>query len=658
MFNKEKWIWYFGDFEIHHHMKLSLSRRERGSIVPTFWKVYDCNRLVKFEKTVTLEQGEHIEITMDGVGYLQLGRERYKTDKPIYLEKGEHRLSIVVGNQTGIPALRVKGNTVFSDESWLADALDGRLVGVGYMDNIPADVKPSDYELPTERIEYQSIQETEKGRVYDFGRETYIKPVFKIPEPGCPVHVVFGESLDEVMSDTDAVVYEDVALGLGRVELPATACRYIRIVSELAPEGVYGLYEYLPLESRGNFTCSDEDINKIYEISDYTLRLNSRLFYLDGIKRDVWVWGGDAYQSFFFNYYCHYDKSIIQRTLLALRGGDPIVSHVNTIVDYSLYWLISLSDYCLYTGDYDFIRKVYDKAVSLMDFCQTRENGHGLLEGYRTDWTFVDWADMEKHGALCVIQILYCKALESMAKCAQICDDPKRAKDYLAKSEELGGKIVDLYWREELGAFVTTFSDGKASDQVRRHANLFAIIFGIADSRMTDKILQHVIKNDNIPAITTPYFKFYELEALCRAGEIESVTETIRSYWGGMLAEGATSFWEEYDPNMQGAEHYAMYGKPFDKSLCHAWGASPLYLLGRYFLGVRPLEDGYASFEVCPNNGGLDVIKGTVPVNDGSISVESDGKTVNIQTDVAGGVFVNGESRLPITPGQLNTFTV
>lgn len=30
-----------------------------------------------------------------------------------------------------------------------------------------------------------------------------------------------------------------------------------------------------------------------------------------------------------------------------------------------------------------------------------------------------------------------------------------------------------------------------------------------------------------------------------------------------------------------------MYGRPYEKSLCHAWSASPIYLLGAYRLRVR-----------------------------------------------------------------------
>ena len=41
------------------------------------------------------------------------------------------------------------------------------------------------------------------------------------------------------------------------------------------------------------------------------------------------------------------------------------------------------------------------------------------------------------------------------------------------------------------------------------------------------------------------------------------------SYWGGMLKEGATSFWEKYNPEETGIRHLAMYGRPYGKSLCH-----------------------------------------------------------------------------------------
>lgn len=128
--------------------------------------------------------------------------------------------------------------------------------------------------------------------------------------------------------------------------------------------------------------------------------------------------------------------------------------------------------------------------------------------------------------------------------------------------------------------------------QVRRHANIFAILFGFDVETQRQQILTNVLLNDSVPQITMPYFKFYELDALCRLGQLDKVTAGLRAYWGGMLAEGATTSWEEYDPRMSGTKHLEMYHEPYDKSLCHAWGASPLYLLGRYYTGVTPTQPG------------------------------------------------------------------
>ena len=70
-------------------------------------------------------------------------------------------------------------------------------------------------------------------------------------------------------------------------------------------------------------------------MAEHTFRLCSGIFFLDGVKRDKWIWSGDAYQSFFVNQYLLADPDIDQRTLLALRGNDPMTRHINTIMDYS-----------------------------------------------------------------------------------------------------------------------------------------------------------------------------------------------------------------------------------------------------------------------------------------------------------------------------------
>jgi hypothetical protein len=124
---------------------------------------------------------------------------------------------------------------------------------------------------------------------------------------------------------------------------------------------------------------------------------------------------------------------------------------------------------------------------------------------------------------------------------------------------------------------------------------------------------------------------FYELEALCAMGAQDYVLKQMKDYWGGMLNLGATSFWEEYDPSKKGAEHYAMYGREFGKSLCHAWGASPIYLLGKYYLGVKPTGPGYSTYTVEPVLGGLQWMQGSVPTPAGNIEMYVSTKEIKIK---------------------------
>jgi alpha-L-rhamnosidase len=145
---------------------------------------------------------------------------------------------------------------------------------------------------------------------------------------------------------------------------------------------------------------------------------------------------------------------------------------------------------------------------------------------------------------------------------------------------------------------------------------------------------------------------------MCKIGDFKYVTDMLDSYWGGMIKLGATTIWEEFDPKMQGTEHYAMYGEKYGKSLCHAWGASPIYLLGKYALGVRPTSAGYATFDIVPNLMCFNNIEGKVPVLDGYVSVKMDKCSINVLTDMEGGTLVYKGVRYPMSKNEELKITI
>jgi hypothetical protein len=181
--------------------------------------------------------------------------------------------------------------------------------------------------------------------------------------------------------------------------------------------------------------------------------------------------------------------------------------------------------------------------------------------------------------------------------------------------------------------------DGKQTDNVTRYSNMFSIFFNYFTEAQKQAVKKSVLLNNNIQKITTPYMRFYELEALCEMGEQSYVLKEIKDYWGGMLKLGATSFWEEYNPAKKGEEHLAMYGRKFGKSLCHAWGASPIYLLGKYYMGVKPLSPGYATYMVEPVLGGLQWMEGKVPTPHGVVYMHCTSSTLKIKGDEGTGTL-------------------
>jgi hypothetical protein len=562
-------------------------------------------------------------------------------------------LNIKIYNQKNVPAVYVKGKTIFSDESWLvtfedkewidesgkaSDTSSGTVyLNAGCWNFHSPDTPPSQFKLATQPLPILRSEKRNKGVLWDFGKETFGYPVFHNLKGKDTLRIYYGESEEEALTVETAETLDRFSFnqtaGKDFTVPKSKAFRYIYVEdSKLTYDSVSMLYEYLPLDYKGAFRCNDELLNKIWDVSAYTMHLTSREFFIDGIKRDRWVWSGDAYQSYLMNYYLFFDTPSVNRTLLNLRGKDPVSSHINTIMDYTFYWFIGIYDYYAYTGDKKFIKQFYPRMQSLMEYCLSRRNANGMMEGLAGDWVFIDWADfkMSKAGEVSFEQLLFHRSLETMALCAEIANQSEDRNKYKKLADDLYAKLFTAFWSEEKKVFVHNRENGIKSRQITPYTNIFAVLFNYLDEEKTANVKQNVLLNPNALKITTPYMRFYELEALCMLDEQDYVLKEMRDYWGGMLRAGATSFWEKYNPNETGKEHLAMYGRPFGRSLCHAWGASPIYLLGKYYLGVKPEKEGYKEFSIRPVLGDLEWMEGIVPTPKGAIKVYMDRQQIKV----------------------------
>lgn len=643
-----QWIWKFGEFEVYHNLLLHNRRQQYGYPEPVVWKLYAPEPVVCFKKEVTTEGGifrvrscGNVSVTVEKEPGNQ---KKYGGQSEITLEPGTAEVSIRVANTKTFPCIYVDG-VIESDESWLADDMSHNWEPVGTYERFrDPEQTPEVFPFAYTPVHYMKKEQLDGGVLFDFGRETFAKTIITGLQKK-RVRVQFGESREEALDAAWSVIHFDEEPENGEISYMPYAFRYIFVSDEEAE--IQGEYEYLPLEYRGEFHCNEEVINKVWDVAAYTFHLNSREFFLDGIKRDRWVWSADAYQSFFVNRYLFFDKELEKRTLIALGGKSPFKVHINTIMDYTFFWIISLYDYYVTYGDKKFLKQIAPQMQEVMDFCLGRTDEDGFMRGKPGDWIFIDWAPMDKTGALCGEQILYAKAMDSYGKICEILGISDRG--CREKAEILRQKIFENFYDEEKRVFIDSYESGKRN--VTRHSNILAYLFLPCSEEQKKDIYERVVLNDQVAQITTPYFKFYENQVHCLAGNGTLLEESIRNYYGSMLETGATTLYEEYDPDMKGTEHYAMYGNPYEKSLCHAWSASPIYLLGNFRMGVQNTGIAYETFDVRPMLGDLKEFSGKVPVPGGCVQVSVKKGELRVKTDVPGGTLWVGDKKYTLEPG-------
>ena len=102
------------------------------------------------------------------------------------------------------------------------------------------------------------------------------------------------------------------------------------------------------------------------------------------------------------------------------------------------------------------------------------------------------------------------------------------------------------------------------------------VLGGAADAA----VLRRIAARPDAVGMVTPYLYHHYVQALLDVGERDKALQVLTDYWGGMIKEGADTFWELYDPADPNA---SPYGGTIVNSYCHAWSCAPAYFLREYF---------------------------------------------------------------------------
>ncbi len=391
-----------------------------------------------------------------------------------------------------------------------------------------------------------------------------------------------------------------------------------------------------PYERRGTFRCSDPLLNQIYDISAYTVRLCSEDTFVDCPAYEQTFWVGDARNEALFAYAGFGDYTLARRCLLlagqSLEKSPLVESQVpsaweNILTAWSLLWAIACYEHYLFTGDKQFVQTIFPYIQQQNENLHTRYiNSEGLLE--ISAWNMLDWAPMDTPGEGVVTHqnMWLVKVWEDTAKLAEVVGETVLAQTWRQWAQELRSAINRHLWVEERRAYTDCLrKDGTPSPVFSQQTQVVAYLCDIPIPERRAIVESYLHSAPDFVQIGSPFMVAFLLEALHKAGHRREALERIRADWGMMVAMGATTCWEVLpSPRVYNSLHAQSAkwfgGEWFTRSHCHAWSSAPVYALPVSILGIRPLEPGFAQFELHPDLCGLEWVHGEFPIPQGTIA--------------------------------------
>jgi hypothetical protein len=470
----------------------------------------------------------------------------------------------------------------------------------------------------------------------DFGQE--VAGRIQVRGTGGTVIIGTGESRGEAMNYPWGGEHPLRLKAGQRESTPYSAFRYATV--EFRGHGTIKLnslrldFKYYPVDYRGTFACSSRLLTKIWYTGAYTAHLCMQEQIWDAPKRDRALWIGDMQISGQVINNVFLDHFLMELSMTKVRlqaqGGRPAAalptSYVNKLPGYSNAWICVLADYYMHTGDIKYLKSQHQLLLSMLRYMKLGFNSKDIfVNQHHARWNFVDWAtDLigapDTPQANTATDLYTCLGVHRAVFLLRAMGDKADAEKYARWDRQL----VSAARRYLVNPQTHTFTN-------LRQVNAMAIDSGVADAQQRAAIYRRILA-PTAPAwkqVATPYYNNFVLFALSDLGNTEQALHFARYYWGGMIREGATTFWEKYDPSWP-KKHFHRYldnngGGPgpvqwgYLISLCHGWSSGVTNWLTEYILGVRPTSGGFATVTIVPHLGSLHWVSGKVPTPHGDI---------------------------------------
>jgi hypothetical protein len=412
-----------------------------------------------------------------------------------------------------------------------------------------------------------------------------------------------------------------------------------------------------PFEERATFKSGDADLDKIWEISWRTARLDAHETYMDTPYYEQLQYIGDTRIQALISYSVAGDDRLAKQALDAFndsripegltRSRYPS-SLPQTIPTFSLLWIGMLHDWWMYRPNPEPVRAALPGTRAVLGFFARYESPTGLLNAVPW-WSFIDWVQDKEviptysmSGESCMTTLEYLGALDDASGLEQNLGDPVLADRYRARAAHVRSAIYDKCWSPDRGLL----ADNPDRRIFSQQANILSILYDVIPKQEQHEVLLRKILA--IEPGTTPdgemsasyYFRFYLARALDHADLADEYLQSLDP-WRKLLPLHFSTW-----PEVPGDT----------RSDSHAWSAHPIYDMLTLVAGVEPASPGFASIRIAPHLGNLDSITASFPHPEGPINIEykRNGSTLDATITLPGklaGSFVYHGRAWPLAPG-------
>jgi len=306
----------------------------------------------------------------------------------------------------------------------------------------------------------------------------------------------------------------------------------------------------------------------------------------------------------------------------APRTGDDFM----VILDSNCFWVRSLRDYLLYSGDVETGRTLLPAARKLMGLLHGYTDYQGLLNAPPYAY-WLDHARNDRRGANFCLNGHYLGALESFAQILLWLDEPQ-AQLFEERANRLRLALRSRFWVPERGLFADALIEGELSDHFSEQANAMALAEQVATPRQAADLAETLLKQDKHNFIerasgvtmVTPAMSYYLHAGLCRYGYVEASLIMLQQRFSHMLDNDSNgTLWEEWWLDGTGRSGELVKGRT--RSDAQTESAFPPALFAEFILGIRPTRPRLDEVIVFNPNSGLKKVEGEIPSPHGNLAL-------------------------------------